>query len=402
MQLGPTPLKDGQILSLFDSFPSVTPSKSRSALNVIQGNIAATPSKRQPSNGAIAESPAMENARHSRSPTSAGKRFMLDSFATPLKRKRDEQDDVHRTPSSSMKLLATPAFLRRSNTMSIMDSLAEEAEQDGEMHNLTRPRGPPFKKKRGFVRSLSSIIQGMRKREDDILDEEMEMMREMDDFDDVQQSAPPKKPAADSQSNKHQAAGEEVNELPAADTQSDKSQTADVQISKPQPPEVLVEDSQIVMPLGPDRLSDSDEESDEEDENGLPKRKAWKKKGLKRQTKRVMSEYHPPPYRHFSSQANLTSQCVLSPISQRKQTLPPKPILIPIPKPKLIPTTKSFSTPKSNPLFSETASPTNQTTATPRRSCNEPRLRLLFERLPNQLLVLMVILGRVRSRRRSG
>lgn len=257
MQLGPTPQKDGHILSLFDSLSSVTPSKSRSALANIQPNNNATPSKRQTT---IAQSPAAEHARGSRTPTSSGKRFMLDTFATPLKRKREDEDQAHGTPSSSMKLLATPAFLRRSNTMSIMDTLAEEAEQDGDMPGLTRTRGPPFKKKRGFIRSLSSIIQGMRKQEDDALDEQMDIMREMEDMDDM------------------------------GNIDQEERQTVAPPPSKPittPEPEVLVEDSQIVMPLGPDRTYES-EESDEDDPHGPP-RKAWKKKGLKRQTKRVMS-----------------------------------------------------------------------------------------------------------------
>ncbi|KAL1311504.1 hypothetical protein AAFC00_001627 [Neodothiora populina] len=183
VQLGPTPQKDGHYLSLFDSLPSATPSKPRSALSAIHGNIASTPTRSQQRDNTIVESPAAGN-RNSRTPASSGKRFMLDSFATPLKRKRDDQDQSHPTPSSSNKLLATPAFLRRSNTMSIMDTLAEEGENDDDILALTRPRLPPFKKKRGFVRSLSSIIQGMRKQEDDALDEQLDIMRDMEGFDD--------------------------------------------------------------------------------------------------------------------------------------------------------------------------------------------------------------------------
>ncbi|KAF1357116.1 DNA replication/checkpoint protein [Delphinella strobiligena] len=253
MQLGPTPQKDGHILSLFDSLPSVTPSKSRSVLTAIEGNIAATPNKNQSRNTTIAESPAIENVRGSRTPASSGKRFMLDTFATPLKRKRDDEDQAHATPSSTLKLLATPAFLRRSNTISIMETLAEEGERDHETLGLTRAREPPFKKKKGFIRSLSSIIQGMRKEEDDRLDEEMEMMREWED-------------------------GHSPTEPGLEESQS---------IHRPDA-KVLVEDSQIVMPLGPDRGIESEEEEEEEEEQDGQPRKPWKKKGLKRQTKRVI------------------------------------------------------------------------------------------------------------------
>lgn len=128
-----------------------------------------------------------------------------------------------------------------------MDSLAEEAENDDEIKsmNIGRMRQPPFKK-RGLVRSLSSMIQGMRKQEDDRLDEEMEMMREMENGDDDQEH--PK-------------------------------------------PVVQVEDSQVVMPLGPDQAIESEESEEEEKDAGVF-RKPWKKKGLKRQTKRVISKFN--------------------------------------------------------------------------------------------------------------
>jgi DNA replication regulator SLD2 len=104
-------------------------------------------------------------------------------------------------------------------------------------------RQPPFKK-RGIVRSLSSIIQGMRKQEDDKLDEELEMMREMEDADDG---------------------------------------------NVPTKPTVQVEDSRVVMPLGPDKGIESEESEEDERDTGIF-RKPWKKKGLKRQTKRTNSK----------------------------------------------------------------------------------------------------------------
>lgn len=124
-----------------------------------------------------------------------------------------------------------------------MDTLVEEAQDDHEIMNMGRMRQPPFKK-RGIVRSLSSIIQGLRKQEDDKLDEELEMMREMEDADEDQESAKPT---------------------------------------------VQVEDSQVVMPLGPDQGIESEESEEEERDTGVF-RKPWKKKGLKRQTKRVISK----------------------------------------------------------------------------------------------------------------
>ncbi|KAI5238614.1 hypothetical protein E4T42_08942 [Aureobasidium subglaciale] len=248
MHLGPTPQKDGHILSLFDDLSSTASKPSRAALSTIEANANFTPSK--PSQLLFADNESPPENANDRTPASSSKRFLLDSFVstTPLKRKREDEEPAHATPSSA-KGLSTPAFLRRSSNMLIMDTLVEEAQNDHELKsmNIGRMRQPPFKK-RGIVRSLSSIIQGMRKQEDDRLDEEMEMMREMD---------------------------EEDEDVPAK-------------------PVVQVEDSQVVMPLGPDQGIESEESEEEERDTGVF-RKPWKKKGLKRQTKRVIMRPAPKP-----------------------------------------------------------------------------------------------------------
>ncbi|TIA48206.1 hypothetical protein D6C77_09988 [Aureobasidium pullulans] len=246
MHLGPTPQKDGHILSLFDDLSSTASKPSRTALATIEANANFTPSR--PSQLMFMDDESPPENVHDRTPASSSKRFLLDSFVstTPLKRKRDDEEPTHATPSSA-KGLSTPAFLRRSSNMLIMDTLVEEAENDHELKsmNIGRMRQPPFKK-RGIVRSLSSIIQGLRKQEDDKLDEELEMMREMEEGDE------------------------------------------DVAVK----PTVQVADSQVVMPLGPDQGVESDE-SEEEDTGSF--RKPWKKKGLKRQTKRTNMRPQPKP-----------------------------------------------------------------------------------------------------------
>ena len=251
LRLGPTPQKDGQILGLFESPYSNTPSKPRDPLCSINGNVTATPSKSR--DGTITESPAAEKARLSRTPQSSGKRYMLDAFATPIKRKRD---DVACTPSSGRGNMATPAFLRRSTTdfMAELDAL----EEDEEVAALRR-REPPFKK-RGLARSLSAIIRNLRDQEEEKHDEELDMLREME-----------------------------------AEAEGGLDSQPRVQRSvQTRQPEVMVEDSQVVMPLGPDQGPESEEDEeipgDGLDQHGNP-RKVWKKKGLKRQTKRVISEY---------------------------------------------------------------------------------------------------------------
>ncbi|OBW64577.1 MAG: SPRY-domain-containing protein [Aureobasidium pullulans] len=248
MHLGPTPQKDGHILSLFDDLSSTASKPSRNALATIEANANFTPSKPSQLMFMDGESPP-ENV-HDRTPASSSKRFLLDSFVstTPLKRKREDDEPAHATPSSA-KGLSTPAFLRRSSNMLIMNTLVEEAENDHELKSMDigRMRQPPFKK-RGIVRSLSSIIQGLRKQEDDKLDEELEMMREMEEGD------------------------EDV----------------------PSRPAVQVADSQVVMPLGPDQGIESEESEEEERDTGIF-RKPWKKKGLKRQTKRTNMRPQPKP-----------------------------------------------------------------------------------------------------------
>lgn len=194
-----------------------------------------TPSRK--TQDAASEASLESRARGERTPQSAGKRFMLNQFVTPQKRKVEEQD----TPSSTLRGLATPAFLRRGNALGAIDEADE-----------TTPRPAPWKR-RGLGRSLSAMIQAMKKDEDDKLDEEADIMREME-MEEAGISLP---------------------------------------LKKPRVPQTQVEDSQAPMPLGPDRGLDSEEDEDEEPElgpDGKPRR-VWKKKGLKRQTRRVISKF---------------------------------------------------------------------------------------------------------------
>jgi hypothetical protein len=174
-----------------------------------------------------------------RTPQSSSRRFLFDAFAgTPLKRKSDDADlDLENVEIGSVtkRRFATPAFLRRSFPLT---AISENA--SGPDNSSTAPF-----KKRGFVRSLSSIIQGLREQEEERMDEELDMLNEMED----------------------EAMGV-VRAKPAA--------------------AVLVEDSQAIeMPLGPDQADVTDESSSDDNASGFI-RKPWKKKGLKRQTRRVI------------------------------------------------------------------------------------------------------------------
>jgi hypothetical protein len=232
--IGPTPQRDGIVLGLFDMLPAGTPSKRRAVLADVELNVLQTPSRK--AQGPASETSQESRARGERTPLSVGKRFMLSQFVTPKKRKAEEEG----TPSSTLQGLATPAFLRRDNVLGAIDEKDE-----------TTPRPAPWKR-RGLGRSLSSMIQAMKRDEDDKLDEEADIMREME------------------------------------------MEEAGIFVPKKlKVPEIQIEDSQAPMPLGPDRGLETEEDEDEEPElgpDGQPRR-VWKKKGLKRQTRRVISEF---------------------------------------------------------------------------------------------------------------
>lgn len=232
--IGPTPQRDGIVLGLFDNLSAETPSKRRIIFGEIEPNVFQTPTKKDTE--AASEASSASRIRGERTPLSITKRNLFNQFVTPKKRRVEEEG----TPSSALRGLATPAFLRRDNALGRI----EEADEI-----MARPA--PWQK-RGMVRSLSAMIQNMRKDEDDRLDEEADIMRELE-MEEEGISAPP----------------------------------------RPRVSQVQVNDSQMEMPLGVDR-GESEEEGEEEEEelgrDGQP-RKVWKKKGLKRQTRRTNSEF---------------------------------------------------------------------------------------------------------------
>ncbi|KAK0336676.1 hypothetical protein LTR91_016702 [Friedmanniomyces endolithicus] len=255
--LGPTPQKDGEVLGIFDFLAAAaTPSKSGEGDVVgVEGRhsreAAATSINDTPNKPAIRSTPSKRTL--SATPQSSSKRRFLDAFVgTPLKRRR--LDDAP-TPSSSRHHFATPSFLRRSFPLAPVDE------------DVTTGIAP-IPKKRGLVRSLSSLIQGLRKQEDKRMDDEWDIMNEIE------------------------AAGEN------SEDEADDSDRPPSQQRQPSKVHVLVEDSQAAtlsepeMPLGPDQgAPGSDSEDDDGGRvilgaDGRP-RKPWKKKGLKRQTKRT-------------------------------------------------------------------------------------------------------------------
>ncbi|KAF2773406.1 hypothetical protein EJ03DRAFT_265291 [Teratosphaeria nubilosa] len=233
--LGPTPQKDGQVLGIFDLPLSATPSRgSTGTPSIFQAStVNATPSKR-------AMAPPASASKLCATPQSSGKTRFLDAFSsTPLKRKRDE--DEHGAPSTAKRQFATPAFLRRSASLA---TISEQTESKGSLPFLRRGLSK--------ARSFSSLIQNLRSIEETRMDDEWDIMNEIE-----------------------------------------AEERGDVAPINKKKAKVLVEDSQVgegkELPLGPDRAVQDDDESDEGDAaatNGFSG-KVWKKKGLKRQTKRT-------------------------------------------------------------------------------------------------------------------
>ncbi|KAI9820856.1 MAG: DNA replication regulator sld2 [Thelocarpon impressellum] len=151
--IGPTPQKDGQVLGLFDLMSDDehgSPAQPRTA-----GGLR-TPHK-------TGTTP----LRAGRTPASSGKRFLLDSFATPTgKRKAGEAF----TPVRSVSKLqfSTPAFLRRDSQRAHLGSIDE-----GDVPPVCMPPKPP-------VRGLSSILANLRQMEDEALDDDMDALREVE------------------------------------------------------------------------------------------------------------------------------------------------------------------------------------------------------------------------------
>jgi len=248
---GPTPQKNGIPMGIFDHITSdlfnATSSESRSALQSMNVNVARTPSK------VIPATPEIEGSKFSRTPMSEGRRFMLDLFVTPRHKKQTQE--LQKTPSSTDKLFQTPAFLQRYPAP--LATLPEESQTP------QLKMDAPWKR-RGFGRSLSSMIQELRKKEDDHFDHEMDIMRELEEEEDGTRPAPKPKSKV--------VSFEDI--TPVKETLNSKL------------------DDDGFMPSDVEaQLKELDSaEAAAAEKSGRPLR-IYKKKGLKRQTKRVNSKF---------------------------------------------------------------------------------------------------------------
>ncbi|KAK1979208.1 DNA replication regulator SLD2 [Colletotrichum cereale] len=231
--IGPTPQRDGRVLGLFDLMVERelgTPSRKNRDLNTsADARTMTTPRKR------ATPTDEEDNARFGRTPMSASKRQMLDSFMTPLKNKDNVPFDA-KTPTTVSKLqFSTPSFLKRHAQP------PPTKDDDFVAPPLRLPRKP-------IVRGLSAIVASLRKVEEEHLDndDDLDALREAEG-EVVRPKAPP----------------------------------------KPRD-ELLAADSQVHLPLGgfdDEGLYDSPDEK-QTGRDGMPLR-VYKKKGQKRTTRRV-------------------------------------------------------------------------------------------------------------------
>lgn len=288
--IGPTPQRDGRVLGLFDllSGSEETPSRPRTGDFISgEGTTTTTPRKgAQKEPGEEEEdvlgsgSGSLATPRHGRTPMSTSKRAMLDNFLlfTPLKNRdgnsvggggssfaarigiaTDKENGgggvvTPKGPGSLSRssLFATPAFLKRGHKP--LDAVDEGGEVE-EVRPLRLPRKP-------LVRGLSSVVAGLRKLEEEKLDDEMEAMREAEM--DAEGMPPPSK-------------RQRVDGTVESETAAEGAH-------------VVVEDSQatdkpvLLGGFDDENLLDSDVE--EQLDRGQPL-KVYKKKGQKRTTRRV-------------------------------------------------------------------------------------------------------------------
>ena len=179
--IGPTPQKNGQVLGLFDmlspsSARTATPSKSMAAVSgsVLDSNTMQTPSKRRSSNHVLM----IEHLEAT--PSGSSKRRCIGSVQTPSIQRQRALTNL--TPSSNrlnkqeqIDPDQTPAFLKRVSEPSTFANLTTELGTD-----ITYPPPNLRLRRKPVGRTLSQLVRSLREQEDQRLDDEMALMREIE------------------------------------------------------------------------------------------------------------------------------------------------------------------------------------------------------------------------------
>jgi DNA replication and checkpoint protein len=206
MILGPTPQKDGVILSIFDCLGNtsshiVPGTPSRVPLVPVSGNelaqnatIPMTPSRK--SSLLIAGISSPKDGEHAANASQSHSRKLWPGgsapFVTPQKPRSSTLDassgiDHPRTPSSISNLFATPAFLRQYiDPKPLLDAL-QEAEEDVMVEKskrpsiLTRARSKPFMGYRAMLKERDEIVKEQQRVETEFrMDEDEDILRELE------------------------------------------------------------------------------------------------------------------------------------------------------------------------------------------------------------------------------
>ncbi|EKV19201.1 DNA replication regulator sld2 [Penicillium digitatum] len=201
--IGPTPQRDGKTLGLFDMLSESggsggTPSAARHT-----NNLAAafrTPSKKRPMNTmpeVPEEEPQQETPRLARTPASETKQFYLANlFATPTTMRYsamvEADDNVDAQKINLLNLVpeippqeaqsGTPFFLRRSNSGRYPPP---SATQGGPGLSPIASRKP----QRFASKGLTHLVQGLRDMEEDRMEDDWEVMREMEEEAEAEEAA---------------------------------------------------------------------------------------------------------------------------------------------------------------------------------------------------------------------
>lgn len=324
--IGPTPQKDGRVLGLFDLI-SHTPSKSTHEDRSRGPGFTATPSKRRHALDLENDNdddekddkefitPSIPRHRNlDRTPSSGRNRNLLDSFlgvratnttSTPLSKNNannsPSKNALGKTPSgerSASKLhFATPAFLRRTSAP------LPPVDENGEWLDIEPLKLPrkPFSIAKG--RGLSSVVASLRKMEEEKLDEELDMLREMEAMEHGDMGPPPPKKTLTStsedrkkkQTGPAEPAEPEAEPDEANDFEDDEAALIEVEASFLESPSSKRKKERQQRPVllsgfDDENVYDSQDDGDLSkeglDRNGQPLR-VFKKKGQKRTTRKV-------------------------------------------------------------------------------------------------------------------
>ena len=167
--IGPTPHRDGKVLGLFDLLDgelikaAAADTSSRVGADSMGQQAFVTPCK------AVEDLEEDGRRKFGRTPMSSGRRNYLNMFMTPVKPKKgkDGADDDNSLDGIA-KMFETPACLKRHQPMPMNKSLDDIPDPP-----VRLPRKP-------LGKTLSSIVASLKKMEDEKMDEELDMLREME------------------------------------------------------------------------------------------------------------------------------------------------------------------------------------------------------------------------------